>query len=93
MVPILINHDHTKPIGTVVAVEGQLQVLFSEDVRITPAMADEIFGNAGLLVLEATEEDGVTLIRRGRIVEWSLLPDAWGRAELLDAYRQACADL
>jgi len=79
MVPILLNHDHTKPIGTVVSVEGQLQVLFSEDVRITPAMAAEIFGNAGLLVLEQTDDDDVMLIRRGRIVEWSVLPAALGQ--------------
>ena len=71
-IPILLNHEAAKPIGVAEFQDGQMFVRFVDDVKITREMAFEIFGNAGLLVLESTEEDGVMLIRRGRIVEWSL---------------------
>lgn len=37
-------------------------------------MVFKIFGDVGLQVLEAIEEDGVILIRSCRILEWSLSP-------------------
>lgn len=73
-IPILMNHDQTKPIGFVEVIDGALHVRFAEDVRITRDMAFQIFGDAGLQVLEATDEAGVMLIRHGRILEWSLCP-------------------
>lgn len=73
-IPILINHDQSKPIGFVEVIDGAPHVRFADDVRITLDMAFQIFGDAGLQVLEATEEAGVMLIRHGRILEWSLCP-------------------
>lgn len=71
--PILMNHDHqSMPIGMVEFVDGRVQFRFASDARITREMAFNIFGNAGL-VLEAFEEGGVQYIRRGRILEWSLV--------------------
>jgi hypothetical protein len=72
--PILMNHDFTKAIGSVDVINGELHFRFATDVRITKDMAFGIFGNAGLQLLEASEEDGVMLIRSARILEWSLSP-------------------
>lgn len=72
-VPILLNHDQTKPpVGVVEIRDGGLFVRFTDDMKITREMAFEIFGNAGLQILECTDDSGVMLIRRGRILEWSL---------------------
>lgn len=84
-VPILLAHDHRKPIGCVEVVDGQLHVRFAADITITKDMAFEIFGDAGLQVLECTEENGVMLIRHGRILEWSLSPPPVGPATGMDA--------
>lgn len=74
-VPILLNHDHqTKPVGFVEFVDGAIHIRFATDVKITTEMAFEIFGNAGLEVLEYSDEGGVMMIRHGRILEWSLPP-------------------
>lgn len=70
--PILMNHDFTKAIGSVDVINGELHFRFATDVSITKDMAFEIFGNAGLQLFEASEVDGVMLIRSGRIVEFSL---------------------
>lgn len=75
IVPILLDHDHTKPIGSVELVDGELHVRFTADMKITKDMAFQIFGDTGLMILDHVEEDGVMLIRGGRIVEWSLLPN------------------
>ena len=72
IVPILSNHDHTSPpIGVVESVDGSLYVRFRDDMKITQEMAFLIFGDAGLRVLEATEEEGVMLIRRAEILCWN----------------------
>jgi hypothetical protein len=71
---ILLNHDHTESIGSVDVINGKLHFRFNTDVRITKDMVFQIFGTVGLQLLEASEEDGVMLIRSGRIVEWSLSP-------------------
>ena len=76
IVPILLNHDHAARVGRLDIVDGQLQVSFADDVKITREMAFEIFGNAGLQGLEWTEENGAMIVRRGRILEWSLSPAA-----------------
>jgi hypothetical protein len=71
--PILLNHDHTKPpIGSVESVDGKLYVRFRDDMKITEEMAFLIFGDAGFRVLEVTEEGGVMLIRRAQILCWNL---------------------
>ena len=72
--PILLNHDHTKPIGFVEIIDDQLHVIFTSDMKITKDMAFQIFGDVGLQALETIDEDGVTLIRHCRILEWSLSP-------------------
>jgi len=43
-------------------------------MKITKEMAFLIFGDVGFRTLEATEEDGVMLIRRAQILCWNL---AW----------------
>jgi hypothetical protein len=75
-IPILLNHEPSKAIGWTEIVDGQLQFVMAADSQITLDMAFQVFGNAGLQVLEATEEDGVMMIRRGRILEWSVAPEA-----------------
>lgn len=74
--PILINHEHDKPIGMLREDDGKLFVEFLADMKITKDACFDIFGGAGLQVLEATEEDGVFYIRKARIVEFSLTPSA-----------------
>jgi hypothetical protein len=71
--PILLNHDHTKPpIGLVESIDGSLFVRFHDDMKITREMAFLIFGDTGFRILEATEENGVMLIRRAQILCWNL---------------------
>lgn len=72
---ILMTHDHTKPIGFVEVIDGRSHVHFTTDMKITKDMAFQIFGNAGLQVLEATEDAGVMMIKDGRVLEWSLSPE------------------
>ena len=72
--PILLNHDQTIPIGFVELVDGARHVRFTRDMTITREMTVDIFGNAGIAVLEATEENGVMLIKTGRILELSMSP-------------------
>ena len=74
--PVLMNHEHDKPIGVVREQDGKLFVEFLADMKITKEAAFEIFGGVGLQVLEATEEDGVFYIRKARIIEFSLVPSA-----------------
>jgi hypothetical protein len=72
--PILLDHDHTKPIGAVELVDGALQMRFDADVKITKDIAFQIFGDLGFQVLEYSQQDGLMLIRKARILEWSLCP-------------------
>lgn len=76
MLPVLLNHERDKPIG-VLRVEGdRLFVEFKADMRITREMFFEIFGNAGMLAVEADTDGDVVLIRKAQILEfsWSPLP-------------------
>lgn len=68
--PILLNHDPASAIGVTEVINGELHVRFTEDVKITREIAFQIFGDAALQVLECTEDDGVMVIRRGRILHW-----------------------
>jgi hypothetical protein len=72
--PILLDHDHTKPVGAVELVDGALQMRFDADVKITKDIAFQIFGDLGFQVLEYSQQDGLMLIRKARILEWSLCP-------------------
>lgn len=70
--PILLNHDPSRPIGVVEEIDGQLHVRFTTDLRITREIAFQIFGDVGLQVLEWVDDSDAMVIRRGRILEWSL---------------------
>ena len=74
--PILMNHEHDKPIGVLREQDGKLFVEFLAGMKITKEACFEIFGGAGLQILEATEEAGIYYIRKARIVEFSLTPSA-----------------
>jgi hypothetical protein len=73
--PILIDHDPTKPIGIIREKNGSLFVEFTEDMKITMEWAFNIFGGAALQILEYTEEDEIFFIRKARIIEFSLVKD------------------
>jgi hypothetical protein len=66
--PILINHDKRRPIGVVEIVDRQIHLRFMQHV-VSREMLFNIFGNAGVQILE-TNSDG--MVRRARIVEWSV---------------------
>lgn len=66
--PILINHDHSKPIGFASEIDGKLFVEFIADIKIKKICL------AGLRILDATEEGGVFIIRKAEILELSLRP-------------------
>jgi hypothetical protein len=74
MIPILLNHDHSRVIGTVHQADGRLFVEFTADVPVTQELFLEMFGNPGARVLESEEKDGVTLIRKAEILEFSFSP-------------------
>lgn len=75
-IPVLMNHEHDKPIGFVREQDGKLFVEFQADMKITKEACFEIFGGAGLQILEATEDAGIYYIRKARIVEFSFVPSA-----------------
>jgi len=76
IIPILNNHIHTiAPIGFVYLVDGILHFRFRDDVSITLDMVYQIFGNAGIRVMDsADDKDGRYVIRSGQILEWSIGP-------------------
>lgn len=72
-IPVLWNHDHTKqPLGRLHVVDGRLFCEFTGDMKITDAALFEIFGGAGIRVTEAEMIDGVRVIKKGEIFEFSL---------------------
>ncbi len=74
-IPLLWNHDPTaKPIGSMYTDDGRLMFYFTEDVQISDEMMFEIFGDAGILVLDVKDSDGVRYIKRGQILEFSFTP-------------------
>ena len=75
-IPILLNHEHDKQIGLLREQDGKLFIEFMADMKITKEACFEIFGGAGIQILEATEEAGIYFIRKARIVEFSLTPSA-----------------
>jgi hypothetical protein len=73
MIPILLGHDWTKPIGYIECVDGvDLSVVLSEDMRITQEMFFDIFGNCGVRIDEYEIDGDVMIIKRGTIMEFSL---------------------
>ena len=73
-IPILIDHDHHKPVGFMREIDGKMYVEFAQDGKITKELAFEIFGNVGLRILDIDEADGKYYIRKAEIVEFSLAP-------------------
>jgi hypothetical protein len=74
--PLLLNHDHNNPIGTVEPIgDGKLEFKFNTDVLITKEMLFDIFGNAGLVVTHREMKDGVVHIKAGEILEFSFCAD------------------
>lgn len=80
-IPLLFNHEHTKPIGMW---KGNGVGEFNADQRITREQLFNIFGGAGIRVREMFVENGALYIRAFEILEFSLLPEALARAELGD---------
>jgi hypothetical protein len=75
MLPILFNHDRDKPIGWLRVEGDRLFVEFKADMSITREMFFEIFGNAGMLEIEADKgDDDVIVIRKAQILEFSWSP-------------------
>ena len=73
MLPILRNHDHRQPpIGYVRTVDGEVFFEFIADVLVTREIAFEIFGNAGLRIIESSERNGLLVIHKGQLLEFSL---------------------
>lgn len=79
--PILVNHDPENCIGFLGS-HGIL--LFEKSQRITQAMLLEIFGNAGIRVIEAFSENGVIYIRQCEILEFSLGTSGARQGEAMD---------
>jgi len=77
-IPILLHHDRSKVIGVMQTDPDKpgLFVRFTSDVQITRDMLFEIFGNAGVRVMEAEmNDDGLNFtIKSGQILEWSMSP-------------------
>jgi len=71
-IPILLKHEHDKQIGVLREENGGLFVEFQSDVYITQEWLFEIFGGAGIRIIEMHEKDGVFYIRKGQILEFSL---------------------
>jgi len=71
--PILSQHQSEKPIGKVViGKNGNLAIEFSKDAGINRDMLFDIFGGAGIRVLESELVGDVQVIKRAEIIEFSL---------------------
>lgn len=68
-IPILLNHDHQKVIG-LWRRDGIGE--FAPDQRITREMLLDIFGGAGLRILEQFTDAEGTFVRTFEILEFSL---------------------
>lgn len=72
-VPILRNHDPSRAIGHVeVSSGGELVVSFSEEVKLSPEKACELFGGAGIRALEVDRYGDGFVLKKGTIVEFSI---------------------
>lgn len=80
-VPLLCSHDHTRVIGFLDVSRGGLEFEFASDQRITREQMFNIFGGAGVEVLEQEITQDETYIKRGRIYEFSLCPAMQGATE------------
>lgn len=79
--PLLLNHDHTRAIGTIVTNSGRLRIRLDAGRGLTRAQLFEVFGNCGIVVLETEwpkgptdQADGGAIIREFEILEWSFQP-------------------
>jgi len=76
-IPILLNHDHQRIIGTW---RGDGIAEFLPDQRITKDQLFNIFGGAGIQVLEWLEDETGEYVRKFQILEFSLCPGAGSNA-------------
>lgn len=76
--PILVNHDAENMIGFL---GSHGVVKFQDNQRITRDMLFDIFGNAGIRVIEMFNENGVIYIRECQILEFSLVTTPTARAK------------
>jgi hypothetical protein len=70
-IPILLNHDHTKVIG--LWKRGGIAE-FLPDQKITKEQLFNIFGGAGIRVIESFEDATGKYVRAFEILEFSLCP-------------------
>lgn len=70
-IPILLYHEKDNPIGVVVAEGGKLFINFKENINITRENLFNIFGGAGIRVIEE-DHNGCGYIRKAQIFEFSL---------------------
>ncbi len=71
-VPILRNHDTSQPIGVVESTQdGALVVRLSDDLKLSPQAACELFGDAGIMATEIDRHGSGFVLKKGRIVEFS----------------------
>lgn len=73
-IPILIDHDHHKPVAFMREVDGKMFIEFAQNLKITKECAFEIFGNVGMRILDIDVADGTYYIRKAEIIEFSLSP-------------------
>lgn len=71
-----MNHRHGSPIGKVTSGPGGVLVMeLIPGQELTEDQMFATFGNFGYRVLEEIERDGVRLIRKAEILEFSLPPE------------------
>ena len=81
MLPILLNHDATQPIGMAEMEDSHLSIRFREGHEPPLDGMFSIFGSGvGFQVLETVERGGVQRVRHARILEFSLTPETAMRA-------------
>lgn len=74
MIPILLNHDSSKPIGWLRIDGAHLVVEFTDDVPITKEMFFKIFGNTGMVATQFEMHGGAMWIKKAQITEFSWSP-------------------
>jgi hypothetical protein len=72
-VPILVNHDPSKSIGSSSIVDGRVRIrLFKPMARNT---LFNVFGNVCIRIFDAKVEDDDIMVTEFEIMEWSVSPE------------------
>lgn len=71
--PLLLNHNPDAAVGVIEVVDKKLVVTIdTEKAHVTVDAFKFSFGNSGFRILESEDIDGITVIKKAEILEFSV---------------------